>query len=111
MLHSPALRLYRDKSVEIRFRFEKLIDLRRRDGLQKIHTVFLLDIEQCFFQCYLTAVGLMTEVEIGPPDLYRITVIDRPEFLRFFIRQLQPVGDEPGFIGLQLTGERSLSAL
>ncbi len=65
MLHSPALRLYRDKSVEIRFCLEKLIDLWRRDRLQKFHAVSLLDIEQCFFECYLTTVGLLPELEIA----------------------------------------------
>ena len=103
LLHLSALYFPLDEGVEVFFSPEEFIDLGRRYRLQKFNAIFFSDIENGFFQCYLVPIALGPVVDMNLPHLGSITVIDRPEFLGFFGRQLQPSGNEACFHRFQST--------
>src|ERR1700733_6591434 len=94
LLHTilPALRFFLYKAYKILFGPEELIDLFRAQRLGKFSIVFFPDIQQGFIQQDLVlmfAVG-----QVGLADLHGIFIIDRPESLGFFGREIKPLGDK-----------------
>ena len=92
--------------IEILFGAEEVVDLWRRDGFQKFHAVFLANVEQIFFQPEFVLVPTIHNESLT--DFVAIESINRPEFLSFLRRQVEPVGYEADLHSFKIPCPRSL---